>query len=303
MLLSKRTYNAQLRLHFVVFLWGFTAILGDIISVDSIPLVTYRMLIAVISIYAFLKFKGVNVAVSGPLRWKLYGAGMIIALHWITFFHAIKISTVSVTLACIGSGTLFVSILEPLFFRRKIALSEVLLGIAVAAGIFTIANAETSYINGVIIALISAFLSALFSVMNGMLVKKSNSAVITVHELFGGWLAIALLMIAQLAFGERSVESISLTAKDVGLLIVLGTIATAYAFIESVAVMKELSPFTVVLTINLEPVYGILLAYFLLGDDEKMSPEFYFGALIILASVLINGYLKRKQRRRSQETS
>lgn len=282
-------------------MWGFTAILGDLISLDAIPLVTYRMLIAVSVIYLYLRWKKINTSVSGPIKWKLMGAGVVIALHWITFFHAIKISNVSITLACISSGSLFVALFEPIFFKRKISFLEIVLGLTVVAGVSTIFYVETEYTTGIIVALISASLSALFSVFNGLLVKKQSSAVITVYELFGGWLAISLFMISTIALGGRSIESIIPTADDVIYLLILGTVATAYAFIKSVEVMKYLSPFTVVLTINLEPVYGILLAYFIFGKDEKMSAEFYFGASIILLSVVGNGILKRHYKRRLQQ--
>lgn len=285
----------------MVFLWGFTAILGDLISLDAIPLVAHRMLIAVLTIYLFLKIRGTKTIVRGKLRWKLYGAGMVIALHWITFFHAIKISNVSITLACISSGALFVSILEPIFFKRKIAMSEILLGIAVMIGISTIFYSEAGYAAGILTALFSAFLSAFFSVLNGLLVRETSSGVITVNELFGGWLAIVVFILITVLTGTREIESIVPSWNDTGLLLVLGTIATAYAFIQSVEVMKHLSPFTVMLTINLEPVYGILLAYFIFDKDEKMSLSFYIGATVILISVVVNGILKRRRKRRQQE--
>lgn len=255
------------------------------------------MLIAVVSIYAFLKIKGKATAVKGKMRYYLYGAGAIIALHWITFFHAIKISNVSITLACMGSGAFFVALLEPLFFRRKIALSEILMGLFVVIGIATIFSSEAEYSNGIYVGLLSASLSALFSVINGKLVQKEAPSVITVHELFGGWLAIALVLLVSIATGNRSVESIIPIGMDWVYLLLLGVVATAYAFIQSVEVMKHLSPFTVVLSINMEPVYGILAAYFILQDSENMSPEFYFGTLIILSSVISNGWIKRKRKR------
>ncbi|NVK05432.1 MAG: DMT family transporter [Flavobacteriia bacterium] len=292
--------KSQIKLHFVVFLWGFTAILGDLISLDSNPLVMYRMLIAVIGIYLFLKLvRKRNTGVSGNMRWKLYGAGSVIAIHWITFFHAIKISNVSITLACMGSTALFVSIIEPIFFKRKIAISEVLLGLLVVVGISTIFVSESDYSSGIIVALISASLSALFSVLNGLLVRKESPAVITVHELFGGWMLTVILLGVMITLGEREIESLIPTQMDWVYLLILGTIATAYAFIQSVDVMKHLSPFTVVLTINMEPVYGILTAYLLFGNSERMSTEFYLGALIILLAVVINGWLKRNRKRRT----
>lgn len=292
--------RSLLKLHFVVFLWGFTAILGDLISLDANPLVMYRMLIAVISIYLFLKWvRKRDTSVRGSMRWKLYLAGGVIALHWITFFHAIKISNVSVTLACMGSTALFVSIIEPIFFKRRVYLSEVILGLIVAAGIATIFWSESSYAEGIIVALISASLSASFSVINGLLVRKESPAVITVHELFGGWMLTVLILIVSLLLGYRSLESLVPTAADWGYLLILGIVATAYAFIQSVDVMKHLTPFTVVLTINMEPVYGILTAYLLFQKDEHMSKEFYIGTVLILLAVIANGWFKRKRKKKT----
>lgn len=297
------TIKSQIKLHFVVFLWGFTAILGDLILLDALPLVAYRMIIAVIGIYLYLKFKNTPTGVKGSMRWKLYGAGMVIAAHWVLFFHAIKISNVSITLACMGSAALFVSILEPIFFKRKVATSEIFLGVLVVIGVSTIFWSESDYTLGIIVALISASLSAMFSVINGLLVKKESSAVITVHELLGGSLAVALYISGQLAFFGREVSSIIPTLSDLGWLLILGLAATAYAFIQAVDVMRHLSPFTVVLTINMEPIYGIIAAYLIFGESEKMSTEFYLGASIIIVAVVMNGYFKRKQKRRLQKES
>lgn len=220
---------------------------------------------------------------------KVLLAGAIIAAHWITFFHSIKISTVSVTLACVSTGALFGSLLEPLFYRRKIDPRELVLGLFVIAGLYLIFRFEGDYTAGIIVGLISAFLAALFQVINGKLVKNRTPYRITFLEMLGGFVAIGIYL---LFTGGINQSLFHIPAMDWLWLLILGSVCTAFAFIESVAVMRTLSPFTVLLSINLEPVYGIVLALLIFGDSEKMDPLFYVGAAIILLAVVADSLLK-----------
>jgi len=281
-----------LRLHLIVFIWGFTAILGDLITKEALPLVWNRILITLIVLLVYLWWRKISFRTDKKTIITLLFTGVVIALHWVTFFHAIKISNVSVTLVCLSSGAFFASILEPIFYRRKLMPSEFLLGLAVIGAIAMIFTIETQYFWGIITAITSAFLSAVFSVINGKLTHKHNPEVITFWELFGGWLAITILLLFTGGLGISTLPSLS---TDWVYLIILGSICTAYPFIESVRVMKKLSPFTVMLTINLEPVYGIALAFLLLGDKEHMTPGFYFGALIIIAVLFVNAWLRKRK--------
>lgn len=283
--------NSYLRLHVVVFIWGFTAILGDFISQEAMPLVWNRMGLAVAVLFIYVAVKKINLRVSYKNLATFLFAGIVIAVHWVTFFHAIKISNVSVTLACLSSGAFFTSLLEPIFLKKKFVAYEMLLGLLVVVGIATIFTVESQYKWGILSALTSAFLSALFSVINGVAVKNNSATVITVYELLGGWLALSFLFLFN---GDMNTSILPTEGNDLIYILVLAIVCTAYPFIESVRVMKELSPFTVVLTINLEPVYGILMAFFLLGEDEKMSGGFYLGALIILFTVFANAYIKKR---------
>ncbi len=283
--------NSYLRLHLVVFIWGFTAILGHLISLSAMPLVWNRMLLTTIVLIIYVWVKKINLKVTGRQLLVFLFAGAVIAAHWVTFFHAIKISNVSVTLACLSAGAFFTSLLEPLFFKRKIVAYEMVLGLLVIAGIATIFAVETQYKWGIITALFSAFLSALFSVINGRAVQKSSATVITVYEILGGWFLLSIFMFFT---GRINLQLIPSQGNDLYFLLILAVICTAYPFIESVRLMKLLSPFTVVLTINLEPVYGIIMAFFILGDKEKMPPGFYLGALIILFTVFANAYVKKR---------
>lgn len=287
-----------LHLHFIVFIWGFTAVLGALISLEAIPLVWYRMLLAVIIIFVFLKIKRENLRFSVKTLAGFALAGVIIALHWLTFFGAIKASNVSVTLAVLSTGAFFASLLEPLLYGRKVILYEVLFGILVIAGLYIIFDVEASYTTGILLALASAFLSALFSVINGKFVLQHKASAISFYELMFGVLGISIY----LAFsGSFTTAFFTVSTHDWIYLLILASACTAYAFIASIYVMKWISPYTVMLTINMEPVYGIILALMILGDSEKMGPQFYYGAILILSTVLANGIIKmtleRKRRR------
>ena len=290
--------SSQARLHFIVLLWGFTAVLGALIHLDALELVWYRMGIAVLSLWLYFSWKGTSLKTSFKSLILFLGAGAIIMVHWVTFFHAIKISTVSVTLACLSTAAFFTSILEPLFYRKRFEWTEMLLDLLAIGGILIIFQFETDYTMGIIVSLCSAFLAATFTVINGLFVKKHRSNLITFYELGGGWLLLGIYL---LFAGNFNSGLPILKGYDLIWLILLATVCTAYAFIESVEVMRELNPFTVVLTINLEPIYGILLAWLILGQDEKMSGAFYIGASLILASVVANGILKRWRKRRSNK--
>lgn len=286
--------KSYLHLHFIVFVWGFTAVLGALITLDALPLVWFRMGIAVALIYIYA------LAAKTPLRVPrktLLGfllAGLVIAMHWFTFFQAIKVSNISVTLACLSTGAFFTSLLEPVFFRRKVIGYEVLFGLMVIAGLYIIFHFEGNYVNGILLALSSAFLSATFSIINGKYARQYNPVAISFYELLGGVLFFSLYLLFS---GSFTPAFFAVSASDWLWLFILGSFCTAYAFIASVQVMKFLSPYTVMLTINMEPVYGIILAVLVFSEKEKMSWTFYVGAVIILTTVILNGILKNKSKK------
>ena len=286
--------KSYLQLHLIVFIWGFTAILGALISLDALPLVWFRMSLAVIFIALYVYFKKIPLRI--PLRTVigLLIAGLVIALHWLTFFMAIKVSNVSVTLACISTGAFFTALLEPLFYKKKVVWYEVLFGVIVVIGLGIIFKVETKYVEGIALALTSAFLSATFSIINGTFAKTYNPSLISFYEIAGGVLFLSLFL---LCTGGFSADFFMLTASDWGWLLLLSSICTAYAFIGSVKVMKFISPYTVMLTINLEPVYGITLAVLFFPGKEKMSFEFYIGALVILSTVIMNVIIKNYKKK------
>ncbi|WP_282073508.1 DMT family transporter [Polaribacter atrinae] len=289
--MQENKLNNYLQLHLIVFIWGFTAILGALISLDAIPLVWYRMFLAVLFIvlYFVVKKKSFKVDKKGIV--KFFATGVIIALHWIFFFKAIKVSNISVALVTMSTGAFFVALIEPVFFKRKINPLEMLLGLIVILGLYIIFNFESQYKLGIIYALIASFLSALFSVFNGLFIKEYAADTISLYQLVFGVLFITVYLLATSGF---SISFFVIPTSDWMYLFVLSSICTAYAFIASVKIMKYISPYTVMLTINLEPIYAIVLALLIFGDKEKMNPEFYFGAFIVLFVVLLNGIIKNK---------
>jgi len=280
-----------LHLHFIVFIWGFTAILGKLITIDSLPLVWIRMGMATLFIAVYILLAKFSLKVSRKTFWWLLGGGVVVALHWVTFFLAIKVSTVSVALAMMSTGAFFTALMEPFWYKRKIIGYEIFFGLMVVAGLYLIFKVETEYVFGMVIALISAFLAAVFSLINGKLVQTHRPSVISFYELGVGMVFLSIVLIVR---GDFSMSLITLPQMDWVYLVVLALICTAYAFIASVKIMRVLTPYTVMLTTNLEPVYGILLAWFIFGSEEKMKPMFYVGALIILSTVIANGILKQR---------
>lgn len=290
--------KSYLNLHLIVFIWGFTAVLGALITLDALPLVWFRMLLAVAFIAVYIWYNKISLKVPRKILIGFLFSGFVIAMHWFTFFKAIKVSNVSVTLACLSTGAFFTSILEPILYKRKMVWYELLFGVIVVLGLYIIFNVEIQYSEGILLALTSAFLSALFSVINGNYAKTYDSNIICFYELLGGILFFSIFLFFNNSF-DASFFKISLS--DWFYLSILSSICTAYAFIGSIKVMKYLSPYTVMLTINLEPIYGIILAVIVFDEKENMSQSFYIGALIILSMVILNSivknYLGNKTRR------
>jgi len=278
-----------LHLHLIVFIWGFTAVLGKLISIDAMPLVWYRMLIASSLVGVFILFKQYSLRVSNKTLLVMLTAGVIIALHWVTFFKAIKVSNVSIALVTMSSGALFTAFLEPIWYGRKIIWYEVVFGLMVVFGLYLIFNVSTSYSLGMGLALISALLGAIFTLINGQLIKTNKPSTISFYELMSGALFISIYLAINGSFNK---DFFILPFGDWFFIFILASLCTAYAFIAAIRVMRFISPYTVMLTTNLEPVYGIFLALLIFGQSEKMSPLFYVGALIIIATIIANGILK-----------
>lgn len=284
--------KSYLNLHLIVFIWGFTAILGALITIKPEALVWYRMLFAAIFLFLFLLFSKQSFRIPAKDITKLVFVGLLIALHWVFFFKAIHVSNVSITLSVFSLGAFFASLLEPIFYGRKILWYEVFFGLIIIAGLGLIMKVEINYIDGMLYALVSIILGVLFTLMNGKLIEKYEPSIISFYEFLAGAIFITIYFLFQYKF---TVAFFTLNNKDWVLLLILSSVCTAYAFTASVKVMRKLTPYTVMLTTNLEPVYGIILAYFILGGKEKMSTGFYIGAIIIVITVILNGLIKHFQ--------
>lgn len=293
--MKNQLYQSSLfRLHLIVFLWGFTAILGKLIHTEASALVFYRMLFASGFLFIYLRIvKKRSIHVSKKLLIQLFGIGSLMAIHWLCFFYSIKVSNVSIALSCLATSTLFASFIEPLVYRRKIDFAEVLIGVIIVICIAVIFQAELKYKIGIIAGIACAFFGTLFSVLNGKMFGKTSSGNIIFYEIFGGWFLISLFFLATgsiFTFNEISF-------RDLALLLILASAFTAFPMFESVNLMKYISPFTLILTVNLEPVYGIIFAYFIFGDSEHMSPVFYLASLVMILSIVANGIIKAKKKK------
>jgi drug/metabolite transporter (DMT)-like permease len=285
-------------LHFTVFIWGFTGLLGALITVSALPLVWYRVLIASVSLFAYFKATKTDFKVSKTMLLQLILTGAILGAHWVLFFYSIKLSTVSVTLVCLSSITLWTAITEPLVNKKRISKLEIIAGIIIIAGILLIFKFEVQYTKGIIMGLLSAFCGGLFPVFNSRLVKKANPPVIAFYELSGVFLWVSIFLLFTGGFNR----SMWLKAPDVGYLIILGTICTSLAYVAGVSVMREFSAFKVALITNLEPVYGILLAIIFLHDLGKMTTGFWVGALIILGTIILFPVVQKSIFKRKAQT-
>ena len=285
--MPSKTVNPQknlLILHLTVFIWGFTGILGALITVNAVQLVWYRVLIAGITLFIYFKFSKTSLKVEKRQFLNFFLTGSIVALHWILFFQAIKVSTVSVTLVCLSSFTLFTAILEPLIKKQKLQTADIIVGLMIIFGIYLIFKFESRYTSGIILGLSAALASSLFGTINSVLVQKSNPIIIGFYEITSAFFWITLY---RLFDHSLLLERFSLSTSDWLYLVLLGTICTALAYVAGVSVMRTLSAFRVALVTNLEPVYGVLLAFIFFGTKEAMSVGFYFGAAIILAAVFL----------------
>lgn len=287
-----------LHLHFLVFIAGFTAILGELITINAISLVWFRMGMAAILMFIYIKIRKIRLKVDFKSIVKFSIAGIIIALHWITFFESIKQSTISIALAMFSTGAFFASLIEPLFYKRRVIWYEILFGLLVIIGVWIITSTEFKYVNGIILGILSALFLSTFAVINGKLVERNSATLISFYEFISGVIFISIFL--SLFRGGFDAAFFSLSTNDWFYLFILASICTAYAFIAAVHVMKQISPYTVVLTFNLEPIYGIVLAIIFFPKAEKMSTEFYIGASLIISTVLLNGILKNARKQKAK---
>ena len=281
-------------LHFTVFIWGFTGILGKLISISAVQLVWYRVLIASITLFLYFNFNKTVFKVNRSTFFKLIFTGALVGGHWILFFLSIKLSTVSVSLVCLSSITLFTAVFEPLINQKRISKLEIISGVLIILGILIIFKFETQYTKGIIAGLTSAVCASLFAIINSRQVQKYEAPVIAFYELSGAFFWISIFLAMTSGFDK----SMILGRADIGYLLLLGTLCTSLAYVAGVSVMRELSAFRVALITNLEPVYGIVMSFLFFGDMNKMTTGFWVGAVIILSTIFLFPVAQKQVARR-----
>ena len=284
-----------LELHFIVLLWGFTAILGVLISIPPVELVFYRTFLAAVMLALLLLIRGTSFRLGKRSIFYILLAGVLIGAHWITFFWSARVANVSVSLAGFATIALWTSILEPLILKKRLQWYELVLGLVMILGLYVIFRFEFDYAWGLTLAIFSAFLGALFTVLNAKWTHDYDHYAITFYEMIGASASIVLFLPAYAKLQPNGLQLIP-SALDWLYLLILALVCTVYAYSISVELMKRISAFAINLTVNLEPVYGIILAVLIFGEKERMTSGFYWGTGILLLSVLLYPVIARQRR-------
>lgn len=288
--------NALLLLHLTVFIWGFTGILGKLIQEHqgTFQLVYTRTIIAMVGLMiGALWLRRSLSPLTKDLKHYLL-TSLIITAHWITFYGAIEISTASIGVACLSTSTVFTALLEPFWFKRKIRAYEVVLGLVVVTALLLIFGLESGYREGIIVATLSALFSAWFNIVNAVLIKRGDALRIGFYEMAGAAITMAIYLYVTNDLPPPVWELPDMT---IVWHLLLGLVCTSFAFVAGIVVMRQLSPFTVMLTVNLEPIYTIIIALLIWGSEEKLRTGSYFGIGLILVSLFVNGWFQRKRDR------
>lgn len=291
-------YRFHLLLHLIIFMWGFTGILGKLITLEMEYLVWFRTIIAFVSLMIGLYFLKMPMRIPNKkAMWKVFGVGIIVSLHWISFYASIKMSTASLGILCLSTATLHVTWIEPLVFKKRFSWVEFLFGSLVIFGIYIVSHdfgSDEYWALG--IGLFSALCAGLFSVFNAKLAEEVPAPAITLHEMGIGALFLTCWVLVS---GKMGGALDHMTWGNFGWLLFLGICCTSFAFVATIEVMKRLGAFTVSLSINLEPVYTILLAIPILHENKMLNGKFYAGSAMIILVVIVNAIYKSRQRAKS----
>ncbi len=284
-----------LKLHFIVFLWGFTGILGKLISIPAVEMVFYRTLLATLGMGVLIVIVRGTFKVSSGDFIKILLTGFIVGAHWLTFFISARIANVSVSLVGFATGSLWTAFLEPMAKRQKIRPIEVVFGMIVLAGLYIIFSSNFNYSVGLILGILSGLTCSIFSIINSQLVQRVNSFTITFYEMAGACLVIVLFFpLYQLYWAEGNRLLLSPSITDWVYIALLAWLCSVYGYSAAVQLIKRMSVFSFQLTMNLEPIYGIVMAVLVFGEKERMNVNFYIGTLFILLAVLIYPLMKRQ---------
>lgn len=284
-----------LKLHFIVFLWGFSAILGKLVTIPALEMVFYRSILAALGMgILILAVKG-TFSVTRVELLKLVLIGFIVALHWVAFFGSARVSNVSVSLVGFATNSLWTAFLEPWLNRSRVKKFELLLGLVVIFGLYIIFSFDFQYKLGLFIGIVAGFTSALFSVLTAKMVRRVPSNTITFYEMIGVFIALAIFLpIYKMTWAEDGLLQLVPSPMDWVYIALLSGVCSVYAFSTAVELMKKISVFMIQLTLNLEPIYGIIMAVIIFGTQEKMGFNFYVGTLIILSAVILYPFLRKR---------
>jgi len=276
---------ALIRLHLAVFLWGFTGVLGRTITLNAGWLVWWRLFITTISLWIFFFFKKQLTKISFKDFLKIFFIGCVLALHWLCFYASIKYSNVSIALTCLSTTGLLAAVIEPIFLKRKINIAEIVLGLFALIGIALIYFSNLTFSVGIGIGLLSAVFTVLVSVMNKKMIGNYKPQTITLYQLTGGFIGLSCMM--PLYNYLFPVKEIFPQGNDWLWLIVLSWCCTIFTFMLYISALKKVSAFTMNLTLTLEPVYGIILAFLIYHENKYFGYTFYIGFGLILLAVLL----------------
>jgi len=292
--------NALIKMHIAVFLWGFTGVLGKAISLQEYPLVWYRTLITAFIFIVILLYRKEFIRISGKELLRFMGIGTIIAIHWVAFYGSIKYANASIALTCLATAGIFTALFEPLFFKSKFNIKELIIGFVALIGMYSIYHFEVEYAFGILLGIVASMLSSVFTIMNKKIVNNFPSRMVAFYEIGSGFLFLTLLLPVYIYF-QPDVSFIP-SNMDWLWLWVLSLCCTVWGQSLALSALKKLSSFTTVLMVNLEPVYGIVLAMIIYQENKELGVGFYIGIILIAFSVALHTFLmlleSKRQRKR-----
>jgi drug/metabolite transporter (DMT)-like permease len=283
-------------LHLIVFIWGFSPVLGRYIVVDAWQLVWFRIIITITAMFIYIRVKRHDLKITGRQFRNLSITGLVVATHWVCFYGAIKVSNISVTMVAFSTGTLFSSMLEPFFFKRSLRVYEFIIGLIIIAAVGLIFSIHFEYWQGIVLGIAAAFTGSLFGVFNGIMARTIRPSIISIYEMLAAFTGLSVFLLCR---GDFTSRFFVLDQQSVIGILILSLACTVFPFITSVSLTRHISPYTIVLTVNLETVYGIIWAALLYSENREMKPTFYVGVVIIFLAIFLNSYLRKMREQKT----
>ena len=291
--MQKEVRRSWLELHLAVLLWGFTAILGKVIALPAISIVWWRVLLTSLGLLLLVKIGRIFKSMDRKHLLIFSGIGVLVALHWLCFYGSIKLANASIALVCMATASFFTSLLEPWLLGYKARLHELVLGVLIIPGmVFVFQGVDMAYYEGIVVGLLAAFLAALFGTLNKKYLARHAPIHITYIEIVSSTLFLSILLILSGSLGEF--PAMKPGSMDIFYLLLLAFACTILPFTISLRALRHISAFGSALTINLEPVYGIILAWLILKEHHELNTSFYLGVVVIISTIFINPFVHRK---------